>query len=237
MTACRCAFAILIIAIAVSNVHHITSPTGLLLPAKELCALIRKHGALSHVDGAHAIGQIPLNMHDLGCDFYVTSPHKWLMAPKGTGTLFICEELLDRLWVTIASGEWNNKKQKAYRFSNTGTSNLSVMVGLKAAVDFVHTIGPDCIYKRIHELAGKVCDGIKEFPALRLTNASGDSFFAGLVSFEAVHGDLKGVMTALNAQPIRVAGGPGGIRVATDIFTQPAEIQALFESIERGLKT
>ena len=60
--------------------------TGLVLPAKEICQLARKHGVLTHVDGAHAIGQIPLNLHDLGCDFYATSPHKWLLAPKGTGT-------------------------------------------------------------------------------------------------------------------------------------------------------
>src|SRR5215813_14841347 len=64
---------------------HITSPTGLLLPAKEICRLVRQHGALSHIDGAHSIGQIPLNLREIGCDFYVTSPHKWLLAPKGTG--------------------------------------------------------------------------------------------------------------------------------------------------------
>jgi selenocysteine lyase/cysteine desulfurase len=174
-------------------------------------------------------------MHDMGCDFYVSSPHKWLMAPKGTGTLFIREELLDRLWVNIASGEWNNKKQKAYRFSNFGSSNLSVMVGLKAALDFVQTIGPERIYKRIHDLATTVRDGIKKSPQLRLVNASTDSFFAGLVSFEAVKGDLKRVLDELNSRKIRTAGGAGSIRVATHIFTQPAEVQAFIEAIERGV--
>src|SRR5262249_21155973 len=87
---------------------HITTATGLVLPAKPICALARQRGVLTQVDGAHAIGQIPLDLHDLGCDFYTTSPHKWLMAPKGTGTLYIREELLERLWVTIASGEWRN---------------------------------------------------------------------------------------------------------------------------------
>src|SRR3954464_5639902 len=82
---------------------HVTTVTGLILPAKELCRLARERDAWSHVDGAHAIGQIPLDLHDLGCDSYATSPHKWLLAPKGTGTLYVREELLDRLWVTIAS--------------------------------------------------------------------------------------------------------------------------------------
>jgi L-cysteine/cystine lyase len=76
---------------------HITTVTGLVLPAKELCRLARERGVLTHVDGAHSIGQIPLDLHDLGCEIYATSPHKWLLAPKGTGTLFVREELLERV--------------------------------------------------------------------------------------------------------------------------------------------
>jgi len=62
---------------------HITTATGVVLPAKEICAMARRRGVLTQVDGAHAIGQIPLDLSDIGCDFYTTSPHKWLMAPKG----------------------------------------------------------------------------------------------------------------------------------------------------------
>ncbi len=68
---------------------HITSPTGLILPVKQICAMARAKGLMTHVDGAHAVGQLPLDLHDLGCDFYASSPHKWLMAPKVTG-LLIC---------------------------------------------------------------------------------------------------------------------------------------------------
>jgi isopenicillin-N epimerase len=189
---------------------HITTVTGVVLPAKELCQLARKHGVLSHIDGAHAIGQIPLDLHDLGCDSYASSPHKWLMAPKGTGTLFVRESLADRLWVNIATAEWRNRALKAYRFSNFGTSNLSVMVGLKAALDFHQALGPKRVYARIHELARRVRDRIKEYPQLRLANASGDAFYAGLVSFEPAKGDLKRVTAELAARNVRVEGGPGG---------------------------
>jgi selenocysteine lyase/cysteine desulfurase len=213
---------------------HITSPTGLLLPAKEICQLARERGILSHVDGAHAIGQVPLDLHDLGCDFYVTSPHKWLLAPKGTGTLYIREELQDRLWVNIASAEWKNRKLKAYRFSNFGTSNLSVMVGLKAALDFFQTIGPERIYKRIHELAKQVRDRVQGYSHLSLANASADAFYGGLVSFQPATGDLKRVLKECESRHIRTAGGPERIRIATHIFTQPGELKALFEAMEPG---
>jgi isopenicillin-N epimerase len=215
---------------------HVTSPTGTVLPAKELCRLARDRGVLSHVDGAHAIGQLPLDLHAMGCDFYASSPHKWLLAPKGTGTLFIREELLERLWVTIASSGWRDHALKAYRFSNFGTSNLSVMVGLKAALEFHRTLGPDRVYARVHQLATRVRDGLKGHPQLRVVNATADAFFAGMVSFEPVKGDLKGVLAELAARNIRVAGGPDRIRVATHVFTQSTELNALLDAIARGLR-
>jgi isopenicillin-N epimerase len=215
---------------------HITTVTGLVLPVKEICALARSRGILSHVDGAHAIGQIPLDLPELGCDFYATSPHKWLLAPKGTGLLYIREEHVEKLWVLTASAEWQNYKLKAYRFSNLGTSNLSIIVGLKAALDFFHTIGPERIYARIHELATRVRDDIRTHPQLRLANASDEPFFAGLVSFEPATGDLNHVVAECQKQRIRIIGGKERIRVATHVFTQPAELEALSMAVRRGLK-
>jgi selenocysteine lyase/cysteine desulfurase len=221
----------------VISFSHITSPTGLLLPAKEICALARKREILTLVDGAHTIGQIPLNLHVLGCDFYASSPHKWLLAPKGTGFLYIREELLEKLWVNIASGDWRNYKLKAYRFSNLGTSNLSVLVGLKAALDFFQAIGPERIYARIRQLATRVRDRIQGYPQLRLANASGEAFYAGLVSFEPVKGDLKRVTEECAARFIRYAGGTERIRIATHVFTQPTELNALFDAVDKALRS
>lgn len=215
---------------------HITTVTGLVLPVKEICKVVREHGALSHVDGAHAIGHIPLNFHDLGCDFHASSPHKWLCAPKGTGILYIREPLLEKLWVNTAAAGWRDFKLKAFRFSNLGTSNLSVIVGLKAALDFFQRIGSQHIYARIHALAMRVRDRIAEHKTLRQANASTDAFFGGLVSFEPVKGDLTKVVAECNTRRIRLISGPQRIRVATHVFTQPPELQAFFDALERGLR-
>ncbi len=214
---------------------HVTTVTGLILPAKEICKLAREHGALSHIDGAHGVGQIPLHMHDLGCDFYAASPHKWLCAPKGTGILYVREELQEKLWVHTAAAGWRDHKQKAYRFSNLGTSNLSVMVGLKAALDFYHAVGPERIFARIHALGKRVRDRITGHKQLRLANASADTFHAGLISFEPTQGDLKKVIAECNSRHIRIVSDPRRIRVATHVFTQPGEIQTFLEAVEKGL--
>src|SRR5262249_21991763 len=131
---------------------------------------------------------------------------------------------------------WNDRGLKAYRFSNIGTSNLSVMVGLKAALDFHRVLGPGKVYARIHELAKRLRDKLKEHPQLRLANASDDPFYAGMVSFEPVKGDLRRVLAELSARNVRVAGGPDRIRVATHVFTQPPELNLFLDAIDRGLR-
>ncbi len=217
-------------------ISHITTSTGLILPVKQICTMARAKGVLVHVDGAHAVGQIPLNLPDLGCDFYSSSPHKWLMSPKGTGLLYVRQDVQKRLWVNVCSGDWKNYDAKAYRFENLGTSNLSVMVGLKAALDFFHTIGPDRIYARIHQQAIKVRDIVTSHPQLALTAASRDDFYAGLVSFANPNGDIAKIAGECGKRAIRIGGGLPRIRIATHIFTQQTEINSFADAVDAGLR-
>jgi isopenicillin-N epimerase len=223
---------------------HITTATGVILPAKEICALARRHGALSAVDGAHAIGQIPLNMHDMGCDFYGSSPHKWLMAPKGTGFLYVRDERTKDLWAHTATANWNNYDIKAYRFSWIGTSNLSVMVGLHAALEFFNQVGPDRIYARQHELATQVRDRVLKYPNLKTVNASKDEFYNALTSFEVTPplpagtttGGLKKAMDECAARNMRVVGDATHMRISTNVFTQPTELDLFYDALDAGMR-
>ena len=100
----------------------ITTNTGLILPVQQICKAARAKGVITVVDGAHMNGQIPVDLHDLGCDYFAGSPHKWMFAPAGCGILYGRPEMLDRLWPSIVSGGWNNKEQlKAARFMRIGT--------------------------------------------------------------------------------------------------------------------
>jgi len=223
---------------------HITTATGVILPAKEICAVARRHGAYSAVDGAHAIGQIPLDLHDMGCDFYGSSPHKWLMAPKGTGFLYIREARLKDLWAHTATANWNNYDLKAYRFSWIGTSNLSIMVGLRAAIEFFNQVGPERIYARQHELATQVRNRCLKYADLKTTNASADQFYNGLVSIEpraslppnAATGGLSKVAQECAARNIRIVCGPASMRVSTNIFTQPTELDLFYDALDAGMR-
>src|SRR5437867_7092545 len=132
---------------------HITTATGVVLPAKELSALARSKGILSAVDGAHVPGMMRLNLHELGCDMYSSSPHKWLQAPKGSGFLFVRDEVIDRLWNTIATEGWNDTKIRAERFQRIGSSNVPALWGLRAAVQLANEIGRASCRERV-EIVG-----------------------------------------------------------------------------------
>ena len=132
---------------------HITTVTGVVLPAKELCALARSKGILSAVDGAHVAGMMKLNVHDLGCDMYTSSPHKWLQAPKGSGFLYVRDEVIDRVWNTIATEGWDDVKIRAEKFQRIGSSNVPALAGLKASIALANQIGMDRIEKRHRAMA------------------------------------------------------------------------------------
>src|SRR3954447_9397074 len=132
---------------------HITTYSGVVLPAKELSALARSKGILSAVDGAHVPGMMRLNIPDIGCDMYSSSPHKWLFATKGSGFLYVRDEVIDRLWCTIATEGWDDKKIRAERFQRIGSSNVPALWGLRASIKLASDIGMDRIERRHRQMA------------------------------------------------------------------------------------
>jgi len=132
---------------------HITTATGVVLPAKEICALARSKGILSAVDGAHVVGMMALNLHELGCDMYSSSPHKWLQATKGSGFLYVRDEVIDRVWNTIATEGWDDTKIRAERFQRIGSSNVPALWGLRASIKLANDIGMDRIERRHRQSA------------------------------------------------------------------------------------
>ncbi len=219
-------------------VSHITTATGVVLPVKEIGALARSKGVLCAVDGAHVPGMMPLDLHSLGIDMYTASPHKWLMAPKGTGFLYVREEVIDRLWNTIATEGWNEPQLRAERFQRIGSSNVPTLWGLRAAIRFAEDIGMQRIVKRHREL----CDYVHAEMLKR-----------GAESWTSPDPELRCAIATVNVPPIkrmeletwmwkthkiRIRGGePSKLRLSTPYYLSKADLDRFLAGFDEFKRT
>ena len=198
---------------------HIPTVTGTVLPAKELCALARSKGVLSAVDGAHVPGMMKLNVRDLGCDMYTSSPHKWLQAPKGCGFLYVRDEVIDRLWNTIATEGWDDPKIRAERFQRIGSSNVPVLCGLKASIALANEIGMERIEKRHRQMADYILKEMVKRGAVSWT-APDPALRCGIATVTVAPHRMPDMENWMwKEKKIRIRGGvPHKVRLSTPYY-------------------
>ncbi len=143
----------------VISISHITSGTALILPVAEVCRRARQAGILTVIDGAHAPGQIDLDLDDLGADFYGGNCHKWLCAPKGSGFLFARPEHQDSLDPLIISWGYEADNPGPSRFldhlERTGTGDPAAYLSVPAAIAFQREHDWPRVRAACHQLAGE----------------------------------------------------------------------------------
>ena len=214
-------------------VSHITTVTGVVLPAKELAALARSKGILSAFDGAHVTGMMRVNLDELGCDMYSSSPHKWLQAPKGSGYLYVRDEVMDRLWNTIVTAGWNEPAIRAERFQRIGSSNVPALCGLRAAVQMANDIGMDRIERRQRELADYILAAMVKRGAESWTSPDPKLRCAiATVNVPPVQ-ELPLEKWMWSTKKIRIrGGGPSKLRLSTPYYLQKADIDRFLEAFD-----
>jgi len=217
---------------------HITTYSGVVLPAKELCALARSKGIISAVDGAHVPGMMRLNVHDIGCDLYSSSPHKWLQAPKGSGFLFVRDEMIDRLWNTIATEGWDDVKLRAERFQRIGSSNVPALWGLRASIQLANDIGMERIERRQRQLCDYILAAMIKHGAESWTSPDASLRCAiATVNVPPVpRMDLENWMW--KKKKIRIRGGdPNKLRLSTPYYLSRQDIDRFLDAFDEYKKS
>ena len=216
---------------------HITTVTGVVLPAKEICALARSKGILSAVDGAHVTGMMRLDVHDLGCDLYSSSPHKWLQAPKGSGFLYVRDEVIDRLWNTIATEGWEEPKLRAERFQRIGSSNVPSLWGLRASIDLANKIGMERIESRHRQQADYILGEMVKRGAESWTS-SDPALRCAIVTVNVPSIQRMDLENWLwKTYKIRIRGGePSKLRLSTPYYLLRKDIDRFLEKFDEYRK-
>ena len=211
---------------------HVSNALGTVLPVRRIVAAAKARGIITLLDGAQAVSHMPVDVQELGCDFYAFSGHK-MYGPTGVGVLYGREQLLDRMppWqgggemilkVTFAKTTYNALPNKF----EAGTPNISGGIGLGAAVDFLSGLDRDAAHAHEDALLHHATATLNKIQGLRIVGTAPDK--ASLVSFvvEGVHPHDLG--TILDEDGIAVRTGHHCAMPVMDFFKVPATARASF---------
>lgn len=212
---------------------QITSGFGYRLPTKELCKLARDRGIFSIVDGAQVLGQLPVDVKDLDCDAYVSSPHKWLLAPKGTGILYIGRSRQEELWTTLGSYQYDNYEDGAFRFMQYGTGSPSLLLGLSAALEFNREIGIERIARWNRAMTAQLHHGLQDIPNTRIYSSTHPDMYAGATTFGLENKTADELQNALWEGKIRVRAQRRNrrVRLCAHVYVNPDDIARTLEIV------
>jgi selenocysteine lyase/cysteine desulfurase len=220
----------------VVSIPHMTSALGILLPAKRITTMVRARNPeiFVVVDGAQTLGQVPVDVRDIGCDAFFSSPHKWLLAPKGSGVLYVRKAGNERVWTTIASGQWDFQDDVGRRFSQIGTGNQSLYKGFEAALDFLERIGMDTIHARIKALGDRLRQGLSEIDGVTILSSVHPRMCAGMTTYAIRGWDPKRANQHLwENDKIMPRAIKNGLRQSLHIYTAFADVDRTIARVRK----
>ena len=235
------------------SVAHVSNVLGTINPVAEIAARARAAGAVSLVDGSQAMPQLPVDVSEIGADFYVWTGHKAL-GPTGIGVLHGRRELLESMRPFLAGGDmiasvgfesstWN---ELPWKFE-AGTSPIAQGAGLGAAIDYLGTIGMDAVRAHERDLTGYTLERLTEVDGLRTFGPRDPDLRGGVVSFEVegIHPhdlaelcDRAGVCIRAGhhcAQPLmRLMGVPATARASFHVYNSREDVDRLADALNEA---
>jgi len=225
---------------------HITNQSGQLFPVRDLSRLARQRGITTIVDGAHAMGHFPYKLRDLEMDFYGVSLHKWLLAPTGTGLLYVRKDRIASTWPLQAAPE--RRDTDIRKFEEIGTSPAATKAAINEAIAFQQAIGIERKAARLRYLTLRWANELKKNPRIKLHSSlePGQTWGLAVVSINGV--DSNKLVTHLwdKYRIVIVSVGHDnektpslsyhGLRVTPNIYTPLEEVDTFVEAMQNVLK-
>ncbi len=219
----------------VISMCHMVNTNGMILPVRDVVELARPRNILVAVDGAQTAGMFPFDLHDMGCDYYAASSHKWLYSPKGVGIFYARQEAQKYLRPLIVANGYEDESVR--RFENYNTRNLPELLGLGVAIDFHNLMGAARKGERIFDLKHYFRDKIADNPAFNIKTPTADALSCGITTVELVGHRVIQVERTLasdfniNVRPMSNFG-LNGLRISLSVFNTKEDIDYLVGVLE-----
>ncbi len=216
---------------------HVSNISGVALPAHELCQLARDRGILTLIDGAQVFGALRLDLHELGCDFYTGSTHKWFVGPKEVGVLYVRRERIDALWPSDVGLGWEQAvEQGARKLETLGQRDDAAVAAVGTTVTFHETIGPDRIETRVRDVAAALKSRLRAgVPGVTFHTPASPALSAGVVIFRTPRGEPRDLFETLYHEHgiagAAMGGAFSGLRLSPHIYNTMADVDRVVEVI------
>lgn len=208
--------------------------SGLKLPAKQLVAMAHSRGIHCHVDGAQSWGASVLDLHDMGCDTFSASAHKWFMGPKEVGILYVRKGLALNIWPNTIGYTGEIKVElsleNAKKFETLGQRDDAAIAAIADTADIHSQIGVARIEGRIRDLATQLKQGLKDLGATLVTPED-PAMSGGVVIIEVPKDNQKTVVDTLYAKFGIAASSSGGLRLCPHVYNTQAHISRALEGV------
>ena len=208
--------------------------TGQILPVKRICDMARSKGIETVVDGAHAFAQFDSKLSDIGCDYYGTSLHKWLYAPKGTGMLYVKRDKISKIWALMASEDRN--KNDIRKFEEIGTHSAAMRLAIGEAILFHNAIGGKRKEERLRYLSRYWMNKLKDIPKVGFNTSFDPQQSCAIANFKIDGIDPVAIGSYLMSKhkiittPI-VHDEFTGIRITPNVYTTLWELDRFCEIV------
>lgn len=225
-------------------VSHISSPTALVFPVAEICRRARAQGILTAIDGAHAPGQIALDLDTIGADFYTGNCHKWLSSPKGAGFLYARPERQSLLHPLIVSWGWESRAPGPSRFHDyfdwTGTADPAAFLSVPAAIDFQAQHDWPGVRAACHRLVNEARARIAALTGLPHIVPDSDEWWGQMCAIPLPPCDVVELQRRLYDDyhvevPLLEWDGRPYVRVSIQAYNSPADIDRLIDGLSHLL--
>jgi selenocysteine lyase/cysteine desulfurase len=220
-------------------ISHVINLTGQITPVRDVCRMARAKGIETVVDGAHSFAQLDFKRDDIDCDYFGTSLHKWLYAPKGTGMLYVRRDRVEKVWPLMAAEQ--KQAHDIRKFEETGTHSAAPRLAVGEAILFHRGVGAARKEARLRHLSRYWMERLRGVPGIGF-NTSFDGAQSCAIANVTVEGakpyELARYLMAAHkifATPI-VHEEFGGLRVTPNLYTTKAELDRFCDVIESVAK-